>query len=334
MTLIRPGCFQWQPLDLPTPGVGQVRVRMQGCGVCASNVPPWEGRDWFNYPMEPGTPGHEGWGVVEAVGEEVTGLRVGDRVATLSQQAYATHVIAESDALVVLPRSLDGLDFPGEPLACAMNIFERSRVAPGDRVLILGVGFLGAMLVRLCHDAGAKVTAVSRRPSAQALATAAGACAVWDEAQAKHEADRVGGFFDGGAFDIVIEATGKPGPLDLASKLVAEMGRLVIAGFHQDGPRTIDLQQWNWRGLDVINAHERRPERYIHGLRRAVAAVEAGRLQVQPLITHRLPLTELNEAMRLTRDRPEGFLKAVVLMQDPDAPKPSETAGPLEAEAA
>ena len=49
-------------VPVPAPGAGQVLVRLEGCGVCASNLPPWEGKPWFTYPMEPGAVGHEGWG--------------------------------------------------------------------------------------------------------------------------------------------------------------------------------------------------------------------------------------------------------------------------------
>lgn len=67
----------------------------------------------------------------------------------------------------------------------------------------------------------------------------------------------------GDGCDCVIEATGKQAPLDLASRLPRVRGRLVIAGYHQEGTRTVDMQHWNWRGLDVINAHERDPQVYV-----------------------------------------------------------------------
>ncbi len=323
MQLAKPGHFERVDLPVPEPGPGEVAVKLQGCGVCASNVPPWEGRDWFTYPMEPGAPGHEAWGVIDRVGADVAdvadlgGLQPGQRVATLSQNAYASHALAPADQVVPLPPSLDGVDFPGEPLACAMNVLERSKVRRGDTVLIVGVGFLGSLLVQLCAVAGAEVTATSRRASARPAAGVAGATTYWTTDEAEAVAAEVGGFFDGGRFDVVIEVTGKQAPLDLATKLVKEMGRLVVAGFHQDGPRTVDMQLWNWRGLDVINAHEREPHRYTQGLRRAVDAVVQKQLNLNPLITHRLPLSHLDEALALTRDRPEGFMKAVVLMDTP-----------------
>ncbi len=71
---------------------------------------------------------------------------------------------------------------------------------------------------------------------------------------------------------------------------------------------------WNWRGLDVINAHERDAQVYLQGIREAVDAVAAGRLDPSPLYTHTYPLDRLGEALDATKDRPDGFLKALVTM--------------------
>src|SRR5436190_17510775 len=90
-------------LALPDPGPHDVRIRLEGCGVCASNLPVWEGRPWFSYPLAPGAPGHEGWGRIDAVGRAVRGLAVGERVTVLSSHAYAAYDIAPAEAVVPLP---------------------------------------------------------------------------------------------------------------------------------------------------------------------------------------------------------------------------------------
>jgi threonine dehydrogenase-like Zn-dependent dehydrogenase len=105
---------------------------------------------------------------------------------------------------------------------------------------------------------------------------------------------------------------GKQWPLDLASAIVGFGGRLVVAGYHQDGPRQVNMQDWNWKGIDVINAHERDPRVNLRGLNEAVAAVAGGRVDLAALLTHRFALAELNEAVAATRDKPAGFVKAVV----------------------
>lgn len=307
-----PGQLRVEHAPRPEPGPGQVRIRLEGCGVCASNLTPWAGPEWMQFPTQPGGLGHEGWGVIDFVGPGVVGLSAGDRVAALSQNAYAQYDIADADAVVRLPPQLDGKPFPGEPLGCAMNIFRRTGVEAGQTVAIIGVGFLGAVLTRLASAAGARVIAVSRRSYSRDLARRMGA----DEVIAleDHHAiiRHVEALTDGAFCPRVIEAVGKQQPLDLAAELTAPGGRLVVAGYHQDGPRQVDMQLWNWRGFDVINAHERDRAVCLQGLRDAVDAVASGRLDPSELYTHIYPLERLGEALDLTRDRPDGFLKALV----------------------
>lgn len=300
--LTRPGTFEIHEVALPRPAPGQVRVRVQGCGICASSLPVWEGREWFQYPLKPGAPGHEGWGLVDEVGDGVTDPRPGDRVAFLSDGSYAEYEVVAASSTVVLPEALADRPFPGEPLGCAMNVFTRSDIQPGHSVAIVGVGFLGAVVAQLAARSGARVVAISRRPYSRQVALQMGA----QEALPMDEA--------GGEFDRVIEAAGLQATLDLATRLTKERGVLVIAGYHQDGPRTVDMQLWNWRGLDVVNAHERDPARYVEGIRGAVRAVAEGRLDPWPLLSHRYPLDRIGEAFRQASSREAGFLKAMVTL--------------------
>ncbi len=310
--LAEPGRIVLENVPVPEPGPGQVRVRLDGCGVCASNLPPWEGRDWFSYPMEPGRLGHEGWGVVDAVGAEAADFSLGDHVALLSNHAYAEYDVANANVVVRVPDALAGQPFPGEPLGCAVNIFRRSNVRPGQTVAIVGIGFLGALLTRLATNAGARVVAITRRPFALDVARLMGAAETIPLDENWQVIERVKELTGGEFCPVVIECVGKQGPLDLAGELTGVRGRLVIAGYHQDGLRQVNLQQWNWRGLDVINAHERDPAVYREGMRAAVEIIASGALDPTPLYTHTLPLDELARALDLTRDRPDGFLKALV----------------------
>jgi threonine dehydrogenase-like Zn-dependent dehydrogenase len=263
-----PGRAETTTAGRPEPADGEVLLQVEGCGVCGSSLPYWEGREWFSYPGETGSPGHEAWGRLED----------GRRVAALSYHGFAEWDVARADQVVELPAELDGLPFPGEALACAVNVARRAGARRDDRVAVVGMGFLGTAVARLLGD----VTEVRRDT----------------------EVD--------GEFDVVVEAAGTQSALDTASRLVATGGRLVVAGFHQDGPRTVDMQSWNWRGIDVVNAHERDPQVVVAALREAVALAAAGRLDVEALVTHRLPLDRLDDALELARTRPPGFLKVVV----------------------
>jgi len=195
-----------------------------------------------------------------------------------------------------------------------MNIFRRSEIKPGDTVAIVGIGFLGALLTRLASDAGARVLAISRRPWSLDLARKMGAAQVipmddhWKIIEVVRQATH------SNFCDVVVEAVGKQWPLDLSAEITKERGRLIVAGYHQDGPRQINMQLWNWRGLDVINAHERDPKIYLRGMQEAVDAVSSGQLDPTPLYTHTFPLERLGDALNMTKDRPDGFLKALIMM--------------------
>jgi threonine dehydrogenase-like Zn-dependent dehydrogenase len=312
-TLIRPMTMRVGERTMPEPGANEVRVMLEGCGLCASNLPVWEGREWFNYPLEAGSPGHEGWGIVDAVGADVEDLEAGQRVALMSGHAYAEYDVASRDCVVPLPEELDDEPFPGEPFGCAMNIFERSDIHSGHTVAVVGAGFLGLLLTQLASDAGAHVVVLSHREWALQLALTMEAEDILATRDDGHDAERALRLTGNRGFDRVIEVSGVQSSLDLASEIAAERARLIIAGYHQDGLRQVNMQQWNWRGLDVINAHERSMDRSVAGVQKAIQAALEGRLDPFPLLTHTVSLGSLDLGFKLMRDRPDGFVKALVL---------------------
>lgn len=310
--LVAPGKFEIAQVPLPQPMRNQVRVRLEGCGVCGSNLPPFEGRSWFEYPRSPGEPGHEGWGDIDALGSEVKTLRLGERVSVLSYQSFAEFDVADPAALVRLPPSLEKKPFPGEALGCAMNVFRRCDVQAGQTVAIVGIGFLGALLTALVANAGATVIAITRRPFALEIARRMGATHTISMDDHSNIIESVKALTGGRGCDRVIEAVGAQWPLDLAGELTRERGKLVIAGYHQDGLRQVNMQLWNWRGLDVINAHERDPMIYRRGMEEAVEAVAQGKVDPLPLYTHTFALEKINDAFQTLAARPDGFMKAII----------------------
>jgi threonine dehydrogenase-like Zn-dependent dehydrogenase len=216
--------------------------------------------------------------------------------------------------VVPIPDEIAGRPLPGEARGCAYNVFRRSEISAGQTVAIVGVGFLGAILTRLAARAGARVLAISRRPFALEIAREFGAAETIALDERWRVVERVQALTGGTGCERVIEAAGAQGPLDVAGELTQERGRLVIAGYHQDGDRRVDMQLWNWRGLDVINAHERDPAIYVEGIRGALAAVAGGELEPWSLFTHSFDLDGLGAALAAAGERPAGFLKAVVLV--------------------
>ncbi len=304
---------QDNPISLPKDD--EVLIRFEGCGLCASDMPVWEGREWFGYPMPPGNPGHEGWGVVDTVGKNVKSVKPGNRVSTLCQKAYAEFGISKGSEITELPNFFDDKPFPGEPMACVINIFRRCKIKPGMTTAIVGTGWIGLLLIQLVKTAGAEIIAISRSPSSYEKAKACGADHFFSVTEDEYIAEQIKELTDGQYCDCVIEAAGKQESLDLASQITGIRGRLVIAGYHQDGLRTVNMQQWNWRGLDVINAHERNPEVYLDGMREAVLMVAASVINPFPLFTHKFPLEDIQTAFETFDNKPENFIKALITFE-------------------
>ena len=285
----------------PSPARGEVLVRIRACGVCGSDLNAWRGVTGIDFPLAPGAPGHETVGEVIGLGCGVSGLRPGDTVTGLMWNGFAELGVARAEDLVALA---SGRSLLGEPLACAMNVVRRAGIRPGDRVAVVGFGYLAALVVQLLSpDIGGWV-AISRRADSRALALRLGAEAAFDFSNVPSD------LWDG--FPVVIEAAGVQRTLDYGTWLTAYGGRLVVAGYHADGPRTVNMQSWNWKGIDVINAHERQSSVYVAALREGLELSAARGVDLAPLHTHSWSLDEAAEAFRYAEERPPGFVKSVV----------------------
>jgi threonine dehydrogenase-like Zn-dependent dehydrogenase len=280
---------------------GQVLLRVKACGVCGSDLNAWRGAPGVEYPLQPGQPGHEVWGEVAALGDGVRSLQVGQTATGMAQNGYAEYVLTQAEDLVPLTDAPDPL--LGEPLACAANIARRAGARPDEPLAIVGFSYLTALVIQLMRPPRAWI-AISRRPDSRDLALNLGASAAYG--------------FDAvpsacwDSFPVVIEGAGVQQTLDYASWLVGYGGRLVIAGYHADGPRSVNLQTWNWKGIDVVNAHERQPEVYRRGLREGLDLVRQHQLDPSRLVTHTWPFDRAEEAFRALEQRPPGFIKGIV----------------------
>jgi threonine dehydrogenase-like Zn-dependent dehydrogenase len=313
--IVAPGELRFEVVPPPEPAPDQVRFRVEGCGVESATLAAWSGCGSQRYPLAPGEPGCEAWGVVDAIGDAVHDVCVGDRIAAISERGYAEMDVVDAGALLRLPAALRGVPFPGRTLAGALSAIERSRLGAGQTVAVVGIGFLGAMLVRLATLAGARVIALSRRPFSLSLGREMGAISTVDLRDPERAVAEVKELTQGELCDIAIEATARQPALTLAGRLVTARGKLVIAGRHCDGKREVDLDSWGKLGLDVINADDARLRVQVAGMKAALAAVQAEQLDPRPLYTHLYGLNDLAEALDTAQQRPLGFIKALIQPQ-------------------
>jgi threonine dehydrogenase-like Zn-dependent dehydrogenase len=302
--LVGPRRFVLEDQVVPAPPPGHIRVRIIACGVCASELHTVQ-EDLPTYPLELG---HEPVGIVEAVGPGVEDLIEGARVTGGFGPSFADRLVADRRSVVTVPDGLRLEDAIGEPLGCVVEARRRTSVTAGDRIVIVGVGYMGLLMLHLLGVTGAgHVLVVDPRDDARRTAL------TFEASEAVAPAELASGEADG-SFDVVIEATGAQEGLDLATRLVREHGVLSILGYHQ-APRTVDMQAWNWKAIDVVNAHVRRRDLLNDAIRSGLELARLGRIRPGDLITHRFGLDGVGEGFAALSDKPAGYIKSIVVME-------------------
>jgi len=250
-----------EDLPVPEPGVGQVLVRIEASGLCHTDIHAARG-DWPVVPGLPFTPGHEGVGIVEQLGEGVSGLALGDRVALpwlghacghcqhcidgretlcLEQQntgysidgALAEYAVADARYAVRVPDGVLPVD--AAPLTCAgvttYKAIKVAGVAPAERVAVFGIGGLGHLAVQYARIVGGLVTAVDVTEEKLELARALGADDVINAA----EVDPVDALLSMGGADVAVVLATSSTVFEQAYRSLRRGGRMVCVGLPKDG---------------------------------------------------------------------------------------------------
>lgn len=309
--LIQPRSSQVQEQEVPAVGPEDVLVQVKTCGVCASELHGWLG-DSEAFPRRYG---HEVAGSVVEVGSAVRDFAPGMAVTGLFLRGYAQFACAHQRNVTLIPDGFPIEQALGEPLACVISGVRRTRLELGDSVAVVGLGFMGLLALQALRLRGpARLIAVDPRPATLEMARRFGADEVYTPEQVPATLRlaqwRQRGLHRG--VDVVVEASGTQAGLTLAGELVHEHGFLSLVGWHQGGPRQVDMELWNWKAFDVLNAHERRQDYLMDCMRRGLALAAGGKLDLGSLISHCFPLEAVDDAFHALQTKPAGFIKAVI----------------------
>jgi D-arabinose 1-dehydrogenase-like Zn-dependent alcohol dehydrogenase len=261
------GDFEIVEREIPNPSAGEVRIKVQACGVCHSDVFVKEGL-WpgIQYPR---VPGHEVAGVIDEIGASVTGWKVGQRVgvgwhggqdntclecrrghflycrnpkvAGISYDGgYQQYMVTPVEALAAVPDTLS--DAEAGPLLCAgvttFNALRHSGASPGSLVAVQGVGGLGHLGIQFANKFGYKVAAIGRGPQNSALAKKLGA-SVYIDSKAVNAAAELQKL--GGAQAILATAPNSKAMSQLIDGL-APNGKFIVVGISSDPIAVTPLQ--------------------------------------------------------------------------------------------
>ncbi len=298
--------LKFEEFELPAPGPGEALVRLHAAGLNFLDIYQRRG-GMYKLPL-PFTPGHEGAGIVEQVGEGVTAVKPGDRVAYTSViGSYAQAVIAPADMLVALPAELSfeqGAAFPLQGMTAHYLLHEFHKIKKGDTVLIhAAAGGMGLLLVQWAKHLGAEVfgTVSTEEKAKRAKEAGADHVILYTERDFVEEVKRITN--DKGV-DFIIDGVGKD-TFTQNLQAVATRGHVVIFGAASGAadpvlPNSLMARAITISGGSLYNYLRDRKELLMRA-NDVLAGIKEGWLKLT--IDHVLPLSEAAKAQALLEDR-------------------------------
>lgn len=317
--LVTVGPKQTKIIDAPIPEMTtptQMIVKLKYCGVCMSEHYDWTigGKECF---------GHEPVGVVYAVGEGVTKFKVGDRVSGLFA-GHKHYVVTEERDAFKLADNLSDEDGVLEPLSCLISAVSKVKIPMvGERVAVVGCGYMGCGAISLLKLRGAYVVAVDIREECLEDAKRCGADEVYTpDTLPAHYFYKVGGGLDfrgePGGFPLVMEWGETNESLDLAINMTRMCGQLAIGAYHTGGKRLVDVQQLNVKAIDCLSTHPRETDMNRRGCQLAVDMLSSGTWNFKGLPTKIYPLSRFDEAQGGLETKYGTYMKALVDFENED----------------
>lgn len=325
-----PRRFSVREVRTPEPAPREVRVRMTQAGVCGTDLHLHEGQFLAVFPM---TPGHEMLGVVDQLGEGVTGLELGEQVVvnpnrscgscsfcregrpllcenlggigTTLPGGFAEYVVAPWDAVFSAKGLHPDTAVLTEPTACAMHGMQVLRATPGSTALVIGAGPTGLLLAQLLRSSGAAHLTVAA-PLAYQLetATALGVDRTYqmDRSRLPDDVAALLALSGGGGYDVVVDATGVERVAEASVGLVRNGGTALFYGVADESDRIqVSPYEIFRRELTIKGSFAE-----LDSFPAALTALRSGRVRTDHLITHRFPLEQYGEALEAVRSDPSA----------------------------
>ena len=315
-----PGDVRYEDVESPEPAPGEIVVRTLAALTCGTDVKVVRRGYHARMLTPPCVFGHEGAGEVMAVGEGVTAFSVGERVVAANSAPcgacrpcsrgreslcedllFWNGVFAEAytvPARVVAKNVVPMGDVTPEdaaltePLACCVKGVTDANVREGDRVLVIGVGPIGLMLIRLCSLKGAIVAAAARRPESLATAVAFGAQETFEIERDDNGLSLRG--LKSAPFDAVFDAGGAPETAAVAVRVVARGGVVnLFAGCPAGTTIPVDVTRTHYDEIRILGSFHHTPATFRESLR----LIATGAIRPAEFVTARRPLSELAETL-------------------------------------
>jgi L-iditol 2-dehydrogenase len=320
-----PGDLRFEEIPVPDPEPGGLVVRVEAALTCGTDVKTLRRGHPVMIPHVPTVFGHELAGVVTAVGRGAPGLREGDRIVAANSAPCGRCRLcaagrpnlcedllfvngAYGEYIALPPRLVARNVVPitaglpaaraafAEPLACALLGVERGRVEPGMTVVVFGHGPLGCLLAMAARERGARVVIVGKAGWRLEQVRRMGLAECVDGPAEPDLAGRLRGLTGGRGADVTVDATGRPEVWEQAIDGVGRGGTVVLFGGCAPGTYVrVDTRRAHYEELALVGAFHHTPAT----IRRAVELLESKAVDPGALLTHRMGLAAVKEALAL-----------------------------------
>lgn len=291
----------WKEVPTPTPGAGEVLIRIEAASLNFPDLLIVQNKYQFKPPL-PFVPGSEYAGLVEAVGEGVTQLRLGQRVACLSGTGgFATHTVAKAALCLPLPPAFPAVDAAAFIMTYATShhaLLDRGALKPGETVLVLGAaGGVGTAAIQIAKVAGARVIAAASTDEKCALCQRLGADATVNYSR-DNLRDALKALTDGRGPDVIYDPVG--GELaEPAFRSIAWRGRYLVIGFAAGPIPALPMNLPLLKGASLVGVFWgdfARREPQANAAMLAELARWAAEGKIKPVIDRTMPMAELKAA--------------------------------------
>jgi (R,R)-butanediol dehydrogenase / meso-butanediol dehydrogenase / diacetyl reductase len=319
--------FEIRDGEQQEPGAGEVRLKVAYCGVCGTDVHIYHGNMDQRVTI-PQVIGHEVSAEIDAIGAEVTGWHIGDKVAVRPLKPGAEDPSDNDCNHIGKNLKFIGIDTVGgmqsywnvpaytlhrlpenlslregamiEPLAVACHDVRLGEVSPGEYVAVIGGGPIGMLVALVARQKGAHVLISEVNPTRIALAESLGLKTINPLEQDLIEA--VSSFSQGAMADVVFEVSGTQAGVNVMTQLPRARGRIVMVAIHAQ-PKPVDLFRFFWRELKLIGARVYEPADF----EEAITLAANGDIPLTSLITEVAPLENGQQVFEMIDNNPAGM---------------------------
>ena len=292
-------------LEIGDPGPGEVQVENTACGICSWDLQTFRtGSDsGFAAP-----PGHEGIGYVSKLGEGVTGIEVGQRVVG---GGFGRLRNSPVNRLYKVPDSnLADQHWIVEPVSCVVTGMDCCELKAGQRLAMVGCGFMGLMMIQGLRGVGAdQLIALDVDDNRLKLAMDFGATECHNVTGSNFEEVKVD--LSQRGIDVVVDTSGAQSGLDLATAIVKRAGLINLFGWIKGTQATFNPSTWHGKAISIVNSSPAAQKR--DPFPAAIRLIHNGLIDLKPLVTHVVPIEEYDSFMRgVTTGEVPDYIKGVV----------------------